>query len=269
MVYRGKIMCGIAGFIADQRTYRAEELTALATAMAATLVHRGPDDAGIWTDPAMGVALAHRRLAVLDRSPAGHQPMVSSCGRLVLSFNGEIYNHAELRNRLSALGRQFRGHSDTEVLVEALSEWGVEATLGRLAGMFAFALWDREAGILTLARDRIGIKPLFWGHFGNLFLFASELKALRVHPGWQVEIDSRSLGAFLRWGHVPAPYAIYQGLHKLLPGQFLTWRPGGEPRLSSYWDPAKVITAAQHDRLQLGENEAIDGLEAVLGDVVR
>jgi asparagine synthase (glutamine-hydrolysing) len=236
--------------------------------MAAPLCRRGPDDAGVWTDPAAGVALAHRRLAVLDRSPAGHQPMTSSCGRCVLTYNGEIYNHGELRDELSASGRPFRGHSDTEVLVEACAAWGVEATLSKLFGMFAFALWDRGARTLTLARDRLGLKPLFWGLFGALFLFASEIKGLRAHPGWSPEIERESLCAYMRWGHVPAPYCIYRGLHKLLPGEFLVLPPGGEPKVSSYWDPAQVVAAAQSSRLQIGETEALQGLDSLLGDAV-
>ena len=186
----------------------------------------------------------------------------------MLTYNGEIYNHAELRAELSASGRIFRGHSDTEVLVEACAAWGVEATVGKLVGMFAFAVWDRATRTLTLARDRIGLKPLFWGRFGELFLFASELKALRAHPGWTPEVDRRSLGAYMRWGHVPAEHCIYRGLHKLLSGQFLVLAPGREPRLSSYWDPAQVAAHAQSDCLQLGETEALCRLEVLLGDAV-
>jgi len=261
-------MCGIAGFLDNRCAYSAEGRAHVAAAMAAPLRHRGPDDAGVWTDPAAGVALAHRRLSILDLSPAGHQPMTSSCGRCVLSYNGEIYNHVELRAELSALGRTFRGHSDTEVLVEACAAWGVEATLGKLIGMFAFAVWDRAGGTLTLARDRIGIKPLFWGRFGQLFVFASEIKGLRAHPGWTPEIDRASLCAYMRWGHVPAPFCIYRGLHKLVPGEFLVLAPGGEPKVTSYWDPAQVVAAAQADRPDIGETEALDGLDALLGDAV-
>lgn len=260
-------MCGIAGFV-DRRNAGSADYPRIAEAMAAPLRHRGPDDAGVWADPLAGVAFAHRRLAILDLSPAGHQPMISSCGRCVLIYNGEIYNHAELRAQLSAGGRTFRGHSDSEVLVEACAAWGVEATLGKLIGMFAFAVWNRATRTLTLARDRIGLKPLFWGQFGELFLFASELKSLRAHRGWAPEIDRSSLGAFMRWGHVPAEHCIYRGIHKLLPGQFLVLAPGAEPRIASYWDPAQIAAGAQADRLQLGEAEALGALEALLGDAV-
>jgi asparagine synthase (glutamine-hydrolysing) len=261
-------MCGIAGFVDNRGSSSAENWVHTAAAMAASLRHRGPDDAGVWTDLAAGMALAHRRLAVVDLSPAGHQPMTSSCGRWVLTYNGEIYNHTELRDELSGLGRPFRGHSDTEVLLEACAAWGVEATLRKLTGMFAFAIWDRATRTLTLARDRLGLKPLFWGQFGELFLFASELKGLRVHPGWRPEIDRESLGAYLRWGHVPAPYCIYRGLHKLLPGELLILAPGGAPRISSYWDPEQIIAAAQSNHLPIGATEALEELDALLGDAV-
>ncbi len=261
-------MCGIAGFVDSRRVYDRSDWGCFAGAMAAPMRHRGPDDHGVWSDPGAGVALAHRRLAVIDLSPAGHQPMVSSCGRCVLTYNGEIYNRDELRDELYALGRCFRGHSDSEVLVEACATWGVEATLVKLVGMFAFAVWDRHTQTLMLARDRLGIKPLYWGRFGELFLFASELKALRAHPGWNPEIDSASLRAYMRWGHVPAPHSILRGVHKLLPGQLLTMTAGNEPRTTSYWDPAQVVAGAQCHRRQVTEAEALERLETLLGDAV-
>jgi asparagine synthase (glutamine-hydrolysing) len=261
-------VCGIAGFIDSRRGYTAEHWAHTVAAMAAPLRHRGPDDAGAWTDPSAGVALAHRRLSILDVTPAGHQPMMSACKRYVLTYNGEIYNHADLRGELIARGRTFRGRSDSEVLVEACAEWGVEATLHKLVGMFAFALWDRSTRTLTLARDRIGIKPLFWGRFGELFLFASELKGLRAHRGWTAEIDRDSLTAFMRWGHVPAPHCIYRGLQKLLPGEFLTVSPGGEPVIESYWDPARIAADAEANRSPIDATEALEGLDALLGDSV-
>jgi len=196
--------------------------------------------------------------------------MVSSCGRWVLAYNGEIYNHAELRDELRAAGRTFRGQSDTEVLVEACATWGVEATLRRLVGMFAFAAWDRGTRTLALARDRIGIKPLFWGRFDGVLLFASEVKGLRAHPGWKPEIDRASLGAYMRWGHVPAPHSIHHGVHKLLPGQLLLASPGAEPTVTLYWDPIRVAAAAEseRDRAPLDDAEALAGLHALLDDAV-
>jgi asparagine synthase (glutamine-hydrolysing) len=261
-------MCGIAGFVDSRCAADHDYLTFTAAAMAAPLRHRGPDDGATWTDPAAGVALAHRRLAFVDLSPAGRQPMTSSCGRLVLTYNGEIYNSAELRAELSALGRTFCGHSDTEVLVEACAAWRVETTLRKLFGMFAFAVWDRAIWTLTLARDRIGLKPLFWGRCDELFLFGSELKALLAHRGWTPEIDPASLAAFVRWGHVPASRCIYRGLQKLLPGHLLVLQPGREPSILSFWDPARVAAAAQAGHLDIGEPEALDRLDALLGDAV-
>ena len=261
-------MCGIAGFVDNRRANDAETLADIADAMAEPLRHRGPDDAGVWTDPAAGVALAHRRLAIIDLSPAGHEPMMSSCGRWVLTYNGEIYNHAELRAELEASGHAFRGRSDAEVLVEACAEWGVEPALRKLVGMFAFAVWDRHTRTLTLARDRIGIKPLYWTYTNGLFLFASDIKGLRAHNGWTRAIDRESLGAYMRWGHVPAPYSIYRGVRKLLPGELLVLTHGCEPRTSYYWDPAQVVAAAQAERLDISETEAIDRLETLLGDAV-
>ena len=261
-------MCGIAGFIDTRGALRAEGLAATGSAMAVSLRHRGPDDCGVWVDPAAGISLAHRRLAILDLSPAGHQPMLSSCGRLVLVYNGEIYNYAELRLELTASGRVFRGQSDSEVLVEACAHWGVAAALERLNGMFAFAVWDRKTRTLHLARDRVGIKPLYWARFGGLFMFGSELKALRAHGGWVPEIDRESLRAYMRRGHVPGPYSIYRDVHKLQAGELLVYGSTGEPEISSYWDPARIVAAAQADRLDVGETDAIDGLDALLRDAV-
>jgi asparagine synthase (glutamine-hydrolysing) len=261
-------MCGIAGFVDASAGCDVDRLTATGLAMAASLRHRGPDDSGVWVDGAAGISLAHRRLAIVDLSPAGRQPMLSSCGRLVLSYNGEIYNHADLRLRLASSGRVFRGQSDSEVLVEACAHWGVAETLTRLNGMFAFAVWDRKTRMLYLARDRVGIKPLYWARFGKLFMFGSELKALRAHRGWAPEIDRESLCAYMRRGHVPGPFSIYRGVHKLQAGELLVYRSTGAPQISSYWDPARVIASAQDNRLEIGEAEAIDGLDRLLRDTV-
>src|SRR3990172_5506938 len=190
-------MCGIAGFIDLKRRSGSNELRVRAARMVGSLLHRGPDDQGVWTDAEAGVALGHTRLAIIDLSPAGAQPMVSSCGRFVLCYNGEVYNAPELRAELEVAGRKFRGHSDTEVMVEGFAVWGVQPTIERLIGMFAFAVWDRSTRTLTLARDRLVIKPLYWGHSNGSLVFASELKALRMLPGWQGEIDPNPLSPFL------------------------------------------------------------------------
>ena len=261
-------MCGVAGFVDRGGGNAPEALRQRAWTMASALRHRGPDDAGVWTDAGVQLALAHRRLAILERSAAGHQPMVSSCGRFVLSYNGEIYNHLALRHELAGRSRRLRGRSDTEALVEACAEWGVEEALRRIEGMFAFGLWDRQSRTLTLARDRIGIKPLYWARFGQLLLFGSELAALRAHPGWQPEIDPASLAAFTRWGHVPAPFSIYRNVFKLLPGQYLRFEADGELRLESYWDPARSFAAAQEEGLRIRKEEATRRLRSLLAEAV-
>ena len=261
-------MCGIAGFVDASVSSGVEQLAAIGSAMAASLRHRGPDGSGVWVDAAAGLSLAHRRLSIVDLSPAGRQPMLSSCGRLVLIYNGEIYNHRELRLELARSGRAFRGQSDSEVLVEGCAHWGVAATLKRLNGMFAFAVWDRKTRTLHLARDRVGIKPLYWGRFGGLFMFGSELKALRAHPGWVTEIDHESLRAYMRRGHVPGPFSIYSRVHKLQAGELLVRRANGEFDISSYWDPARIVADAQANRLEVGETEAVAGLDTLLRDAI-
>jgi asparagine synthase (glutamine-hydrolysing) len=167
--------------------------------MADALVHRGPDSQGQWADAQGGVAFGHRRLAIIDLSPAGHQPMSSSCGRFVICYNGEVYNFEDLRRELEACGRRFRGHSDTEVIVEGCAEWGVEATVRRLIGMFAIALWDCRERTLYLIRDRLGIKPLYYGRVGDALAFGSELKALHACPGWAPTMDAGAVVSFMRW----------------------------------------------------------------------
>src|SRR2546422_3184972 len=207
-------MCGISAFFDPSKRWSAGELESHALRMAAALRHRGPDDHGVWVDPDAGLALSHSRLAILDLSAEGHQPMFSACGRYVIVFNGEIYNFRDLQGDLEKSGHVFRGHSDTEVMLAAISQWGLEAALKRFVGMFAFALWDRQERTLHLARDRMGEKPLYYGWSGAAFLFGSELKALRAHPLWQGEIDRDALALFLRHNYIPAPRSIYRGIFK-------------------------------------------------------
>ena len=253
-------MCGIAGFL-DRRGLPADQAAATARAMSDALTHRGPDDGGVWVDGP--VALAHRRLSILDLSPAGHQPMHSADGRMVISYNGEIFNAEELGRRL---GGSRRGHSDTEIIVEACAAWGVEETVRQLIGMFAFALWDREERRLWLVRDRLGIKPLYWGRFGELLLFGSELKALRAHPGWVPEIDRQSLAGFFRTAYVAAPRCIYRGLAKLQPGCLLEIGPDGAERLRRYWDLRQLAAAAC--RTPIDDDSAVEQFDALLRDAV-
>ncbi len=224
-------MCGIAGMFDRSARTGDATLRLSAKAMGDALRHRGPDDEGVWADPAVGVALAFRRLAIRDLSPAGHQPMISASGRYVISYNGEIYSQDEIAKDLAARGVAFRGHSDTEVMLESFAAFGIAPTLERLIGMFAIALWDRETRTLTLVRDRLGIKPLYWAQFGELLLWGSELKALRAHTGWTPEIDRDAAASYVRHAYVPAPMGIYRGVHKLPPGCMLTLAPGEEPRV--------------------------------------
>jgi asparagine synthase (glutamine-hydrolysing) len=255
--------------------------------MTAAIIHRGPDDEGYWTDGAAGVALGHRRLAVIDLSPQGHQPMVSADGRLVISFNGEIYNHAAIRARLEDEGFApqggWRGRSDTETLLQAIAAWGLEESVAQAVGMFALALWDRDTRTLSLVRDRFGEKPLYYGWVGGDFLFASELKAIRAHPRFDGQIDRVALRDFMARGHVPGPRSIYRGLFKLSPGCILTISPtaaaapraeplaeGAEEgglRLTRYWDYREVVEAGLADPLR-DEAQALNSLEAALADAV-
>jgi asparagine synthase (glutamine-hydrolysing) len=252
-------MCGIAGFLGGKADRE------IVTRMTRALAHRGPDDEGIWLDPEAGIALGHRRLSIVDLSPAGHQPMHSPAGRYVITLNGEIYNYEELRRELTA---EWRGHSDTEVLLAGFDAWGIAGTLKRASGMFALAVWDRQDRTLTLARDRLGEKPLYYGRQHGTrgpFLFASELKALRQHPDFDPEIDREALGLFTRYLDVPAPRSIYRGISKLLPGTTLTLRDGAtEPVIEQYWSGAEVARSGVAEPLGLGDKAAADALEQVL-----
>jgi asparagine synthase (glutamine-hydrolysing) len=263
-------MCGIAGCFDVSCQTSGDRLQQIAAAMAAMLVHRGPDESGVWCDPSHGIALAHRRLSILDLSPTGSQPMHSPCGRFTIVFNGEIYNHAALRLELEGHGRTFRGHCDTEVLMAAIREWGVAAALPRLNGMFAFAIWDRDEQSLTLARDRLGIKPLYWGLLGRQLVFASELKGLRVHPDFRAEIDRYSLTLLLQHSYVPTPWSIYCGIQKLSAGCVLTITRSctSQTKPVAYWSLREVIARGQAEPFPGSEADAIDQLDALLRNAV-
>jgi len=236
--------------------------------MTKTLVYRGPDAGDVWLDPDARMALGHRRLSIVDLSPAGAQPMVSSCGRFVISYNGEVYNSDELRPELEAAGRNFRGHCDTEVIVEGAVVWGVEATIKRLIGMFTIALWDRRERVLYLVRDRLGIKPLYWADFAGRILFGSELKALRADRGWAPSLDRDAIAAYLGFGYVPAPQSIYRGVQKLSPGTILVARESGPPEITPFWTLEEVARAGQTSRLALSEADATEALDTLLRDAV-
>jgi asparagine synthase (glutamine-hydrolysing) len=262
-------MCGIAGFWKIPGEPE-QTLTEWGDAMNSSLRHRGPDDSGVWVDPAAGIVFAHRRLAILDLSPAGHQPMTSGCQRYVIAFNGEIYNFRELRHDLEKEGQRFHSTSDTEVLVDACATWGVEHTLSRLNGMFSFALWDKRDRTLTLVRDRMGKKPLYYGWSRHRFLFGSELKALCSLPGFARELDRSSLALFLRLGYIPAPHSIYQNTYKLPAGHFLKVS-APQDRLSSrpYWSPKSALERCGQEPFRGELQEAADELEQILRDAVR
>ena len=261
-------MCGLTGFWDRRSASGGEELDAAVRRMGETLRHRGPDDGGSWVEAASGVALGFRRLAIIDLSPAGHQPMVSADGRYVIAFNGEIYNYRELRAELALPAGRWRGSSDTEAMLEGFSRWGIAATLERLVGMFAIALWDRRERRLHLMRDRLGIKPLYWARFGPLVLFASELKALRAHPGWRPELDRDAMGAYLRFAYVPAPHTIYRGVRKLEPGCLLTIGGEGDERSAPFWSLGAVVAQGRAARRDLADGEAIEALDRLLREAV-
>lgn len=273
-------MCGIAGVLS-----KGPVSPVLLHRMARTLVHRGPNDQGLWSDAEAGIGLAHRRLSIVDLSPQGHQPMISASGRFVLSYNGEIYNHAELRAELELCVSEiaWRGHSDTETLVEAIAAWGLDATLRKSVGMFALALWDRRERTLSLARDRFGEKPLYYGWVGGDLIFASELKAMRVHANFDNSIDRHSLGLFAARTHVPAPRSIYEHIYKLEPGcilrvtsAVLSARPSEPPRvglethgltIERFWSYRDVVANGLLNPID-DEQEALRALEETLARAI-
>lgn len=271
-------MCGLAGLWLPNRRLHGDALNALAAAMGASLQHRGPDDAGVWSDAQAGIALAHQRLSILDLSPLGHQPMASSDGRYQLAYNGEIYNFAQLRAALSALGHRFRGHSDTEVLLAAIVEWGLEQALAQCNGMFALALWDSREQCLQLARDRVGKKPLYYGWAGDTLVFGSELKALWRHPDFDNEVDHDVLTLLLRLGYIPAPYCIHRGAFKLMPGRILRLQAGDiaagaaahrpEQAQRPFWDARQAMQSALAQPFQGDAAAAQAQLDALLRDAV-
>ena len=262
-------MCGIAGFLRWSQLNTHDKAVTLR--MAEILKHRGPDKQEIWLDPEAGVALAHTRLAIIDLSPAGNQPMLSASGRFVIVFNGEIYNFREIREELEAKGLApaWRGHSDTEVLLAAIEAWGTEQTLKKLVGMFAFALWDKKERILYLARDRMGEKPLYYGWQGNTFLFASELKALVAHPDFRAVISRDALALYLRFNYVPTPYTIYEGIFKLPPGHWLKLKAGEREEVRPYWRLEEVVAKAKAEPFKGALEEAVEHLEALITRAVR
>lgn len=272
-------MCGLAGALFGRR-----ERSFPVALMTRCLTHRGPDDSGQWDDADAGIVLGHRRLAIVDLSPLGHQPMASEDGRWIMAFNGEIYNHLLIRRDLDSVGRgaAWRGHSDTETLVAAIAAWGLEETLKRCVGMFAIALWDRRERVLHLVRDRFGEKPLYYGWVGGDFLFGSELKSLRAHPRFTNPIDRTALAAFAARTYVPAPRSIYRDVYKLEPGCILSvtpeavrTAPGAPPTegrrsgltLTRYWSYRDVLAEGAADQIG-SEADAIAALDEALGQAI-
>ena len=264
-------MCGLAGYFNVQGLdSNAEEIC---LAMTSKLIHRGPDDAGIWLNPEHGIALGHRRLSIQDLSSSGHQPMESSSGRYIIVYHGEIYNFRKIQKELVNRGYEFHGHSDTEVLLAAVEQWGVAEALTRFTGMFALALWDKKNRMLSIARDRVGEKPLYYGWQGKSFLFASELKALRVHPEWKNKINRDALALYMRHNYIAAPNSIYQNIYKLTPGTILrlpySIRPGELPTPLPYWKMKDVAEYGNSNPVDLSDDEAVDELDKLLRESIR
>lgn len=260
-------MCGFAGFL-GQGSIHSSDWPALLEKMGCVIAHRGPDDAGFWTDANARIGLVHRRLSIVDLSPAGHQPMMSASGRYVIAFNGEIYNHQDLRTELTKVGAgvkavsAWRGHSDTETLLAGFDAWGIERTLQQCVGMFAFAMWDKQARELLLARDRLGEKPLYYGSQNGVLLFGSQLKALKAHPAFVGEIDRAAIALQMRHNYVPAPYSIYQGIRKLPAGTLLRLKAGvapGDP--TPYWSLFGAIASGRGQTFTGSDTDAVNALE--------
>jgi asparagine synthase (glutamine-hydrolysing) len=262
-------MCGIAGMVDWRAATSAERLRSIGEAMIETVRHRGPDAGAVWVEAEGGVALGQRRLAIIDLSSGGAQPMHSADRRYVITFNGEIYNYRDIRRELQAAGRSMRSDSDTEVLLEACALWGVEAAIERAIGMFAFALWDRKTRSLVLARDRLGIKPLYYAASPQRVLFASQLKAFRAAPDWTPTIDEDAVVGYLRHAYIAQPRSIYREAEKLAPGHILTLRQGVTPAPKCFWDLRGIAVAGQRRNDPAPDADAaVERLDALLRDSV-
>lgn len=259
-------MCGIVGFLEVGTPFDAADARARLGDMAGRLSHRGPDDQGIWSDEEAGIGLGHRRLSIVDLSSAGHQPMQSADGRWIIAYNGEIYNFERMRSDIDGAGHHpWRGSSDTEVLVEAIAAWGIERALRSTIGMFALAVWDRQERRLHLARDRAGEKPLYYGWSSSTLLFGSELKALRAHPAFRPKLDRSAIAAYLRFGYIPAPLSIYEGVAKLPPGAHISFGPQHRQATAQpFWTPPSFVSSPAFAGLDV----AADRLEPILSDAI-
>ncbi len=262
-------MCGLTGLLLTDAALGEADLRLATERMRDTLAHRGPDDAGTWLDASTGIALGHRRLSILDLSPEGHQPMVSASGRFVLAYNGEVYNYRELRGELAGRGATFRGGSDTEVMLAAFEAWGLAEAVRRFRGIFAFACWDRSERALTLGRDHLGVKPLYYARAGQALAFASELRAIERAPGFDPALDHDAIALLLRRNCIPAPFTAYRAARKLPPATLATWRRGqGDPEIVTYWSAAAVAEAGAGTPLRVDDAEAVERLETLLLRVI-
>lgn len=262
-------MCGITGFWNFKHDLSQEKLVESVKAMSNEIAHRGPDSWGVWSDETVGIALGHRRLSIVDLSEAGHQPMISQSGNSVITYNGEIYNAEELKAELIQKGHQFRGHSDTEVILEGCEAWGVEVTCKRLIGMFAFAFWDRKTRILFLVRDRLGIKPMYWGFNKGILFFGSQLKSFMAYPHWQSRINKDALTAYFRFNYIPAPWSILEGINKLASGTILAIDPSGKTTTARFWDLQTVVSNGLGKRRTQSEAQLVEELDVLLRDAVK
>lgn len=261
-------MCGFAGYWGSQ--FSSDEAQQVLQSMGEAIAHRGPDDSGVWFDATNRLGLSHRRLSIVDLSPAGHQPMLSASARYVIAFNGEVYNHLKLRTLLEMERPwHWRGHSDTETLLACIEQWGIERTLKQAIGMFALAVWDKIEQSLTLTRDRLGEKPLYYGWQQGVLLFGSELKALRKHPAFCAPIQRNALALYLRHNYIPAPYTIYQDIEKLQPGTLITFDPKNpKGRIETYWSASEAALAGRHQPFAGTAEQAVTALDDLLSDAI-
>ena len=256
-------MCGMTGFWDLKGCSEESQLRGLAEHMATFLESRGPDGEGVWIDPTHGIALAHRRLAIIDLTPTGHQPMKSPSGRYVMTYVGEVYNFPELRADLIQKGAAFKGTSDTEVMLAAIDQYGLQEAVQKFLGMFAFALWDAQEKALFLVRDRVGVKPLYWGLHKGVFFFGSQLKSFRGHPAFAPSLDKQALGLYFRYNYIPAPHTIFDDFQKLKPGHILKVDRTGKIDIMPYWQLSEVLKTRPRD------SESLEDLERDLEDLLK
>ena len=259
-------MCGITGFWTQKDR---GEIPQIIENMTDTLIHRGPDDSGVWADKDVGIALGHRRLSILDLSPKGHQPMFSHSERFVIVYNGEVYNFKDIKKMLTEEGIGFRTDTDTEVILEAIERYGIDKALTMFNGMFAFSLFDKRERVLYLVRDRVGIKPLYYGINNGIFFFTSELKAIRAHPKFSPILNIDALSLYFRHNYIPAPYSIYKGIFKLTPGHYLSIDKDFNVKDTTYWNFRDIAIEGANNPYNRREEELIEELDTLLEDAVK